>query len=300
MSLVLLLLMTATNLYSVNSYGEFEYWFAGIKVAAIVVFLILGTLFVLGLWPGHSLDFSNLYAHGGFFPNGVGAIFSGIVVVIFSMVGAEIATIAAAESAEPERAIVRATNSVVLRICIFFVGSIFLLAVILPWNSKELGASAYVAAFEQMGIGWAANIMNAVVLTAVLSCLNSGLYTASRMLFVLAARREAPARLLDIGQRGVPVAAILSSTADRLSLRRRRLRLARHRVPVPAELLGCDHPVRLPADRRLPAGHAAEDPARAAAGEDVVLPVLTLLTIAAMVMVLVSMGVATIPARSCS
>ena len=188
MSLVLLLLMTATNLYSVKSYGEFEYWFAGIKVAAIVVFLVLGTLYVLGLWPGHSLDFSNLYAHGGFFPNGVGAIFSGIVVVIFSMVGAEIATIAAAESAEPERAIVRATNSVVVRICIFFVGSIFLLAVILPWNSKELGASAYVAAFEQMGIGWAANVMNAVVLSAVLSCLNSGLYTASRMLFVLAAR----------------------------------------------------------------------------------------------------------------
>ena len=113
MSLVLLLMMTATNLYSVSSYGEFEYWFAGIKVAAIVVFLVLGALYVLGLWPGHSLDFSNLYAHGGFFPNGVGAIFSGIVVVIFSMVGAEIATIAAAESAEPERAIVRATNSVV-------------------------------------------------------------------------------------------------------------------------------------------------------------------------------------------
>ena len=96
MSLGLLLLMTATNLYSVRAYGEFEYWFASIKVAAICAFLLLGTLFVLGLWPGHSLDFSNLTAHGGFFPNGVGAIFSGIVVVIFSMVGAEIATIAAA------------------------------------------------------------------------------------------------------------------------------------------------------------------------------------------------------------
>jgi GABA permease len=137
MSLGLLLLMTATNLYSVRAYGEFEYWFASIKVAAICAFLLLGTLFVLGLWPGHSLDFSNLTAHGGFFPNGVGAIFSGIVVVIFSMVGAEIATIAAAESAEPERAIVKATNSVVVRIMIFYVGSIFLLAVILPWNSKD-------------------------------------------------------------------------------------------------------------------------------------------------------------------
>ena len=127
------------------------------------------------------------------------------MVVIFSMVGAEIATIAAAESAEPERAIVRATNSVVVRICIFFVGSIFLLAVILPWDSKELGASAYVAAFEQMGIGWAANVMNAVVLSAVLSCLNSGLYTASRMLFVLAARGEAPVRLLEVSRRACPL-----------------------------------------------------------------------------------------------
>ena len=158
-----------------------------------MVFIVLGTLFVLGLWPGKDLDFSNLTAHGGFFPHGVGALFSGIVVVIFSMVGAEIATIAAAESEEPERAIVKATNSVMLRVIVFFVGSIFLLATILPWNSDELGRLPYVAAFEQMGIRFADHIMNAVVLTAVLSCLNSGLYTASRMLFVLAARREAPA-----------------------------------------------------------------------------------------------------------
>ena len=213
MSLGLLLLMTATNLYSVRSYGEFEYWFAGIKVAAICAFLVLGTLYVVGLWPGHNLDFSNLTAHGGFFPNGPSAIFSGIVVVIFSMVGAEVATIAAAESDDPERAVVRATNSVVVRICVFFIGSIFLLAVILPWNSERLGASPYVAAFETMGVTWAADVMNAVVLTAVLSCLNSGLYTASRMLFVLAHRREAPVKLLEISRRGVPVPAILASTA---------------------------------------------------------------------------------------
>jgi GABA permease len=212
MSLGLLLLMTATNLFSVRSYGEFEYWFASIKVAAICAFLLLGTLFVLGLWPGRSPDFSNLTAHGGFFPNGIGAVFSGIVVVIFSMVGAEIATIAAAESAEPERAIVKATNSVVVRIMIFYIGSIFLLAVILPWNSEALGASPYVAALERMGISWAGDLMNAVVLTAVLSCLNSGLYTASRMLFVLAARGEAPAKLLNISRQGIPVSAILLST----------------------------------------------------------------------------------------
>jgi len=212
LSLVLMLLMTATNLASVGSYGEFEYWFAGIKVFAIMVFLVLGALYVLGLWPNHGLDFSGLTAHGGFLPKGVGAIFSSIVVVIFSMVGAEIATVAAAESHDPEKAIARATQSVVLRVATFFVGSIFLLVCIVPWNSTELGASPYVAAFKQMGIPYADDVMNAVVLTAVLSCLNSGLYTASRMLFVLAARREAPMRLITVNRRGVPVWAILSST----------------------------------------------------------------------------------------
>jgi GABA permease len=212
LSLGLMLLMTATNLVSVGSYGEFEYWFAGIKVFAIMAFLVLGTLFVLGLWPNRSFDVSNLTAHGGFLPHGFGAIFSSIVVVVFSMVGAEIATVAAAESHDPEKAIARATQSVILRVLTFFVGSVFLLACILPWNSTELGSSPYVAAFKAMGIPYADQIMNAVVLTAVLSCLNSGLYTASRMLFVLAARREAPMRLITVNRRGVPVWTILAST----------------------------------------------------------------------------------------
>ena len=212
LSLILMVLMTATNLFSVSSFGEFEFWFAGIKVAAIVVFIGLGTLFVLGIWPGKSLDFSNLTSHGGFFPNGIGAVFSSIVVVIFSMVGAEIATIAAAESKDPARAIAKATNSVIVRIGIFFVGSVFLLVVILPWNSPELTASPYVSAFTAMGIPYADQIMNAVVLTAVLSCLNSGMYTASRMLFVLAARREAPVSLITVNKRGVPTTAILASS----------------------------------------------------------------------------------------
>ena len=211
-ALVLLVLMTATNLFSVSSFGEFEFWFAGIKVAAIVVFLVLGSLFVLGLWPHKSLDFSNLWSHGGFFPLGVAAITVGVVTVIFSMVGAEIATIAAAESSDPERAVAKAANSVIVRIAIFFVGSIFLLVTILPWNGEKLAASPFVSAFTEMGIPYADHIMNAVVLTAVLSCLNSGMYTASRMLFVLAARREAPAQLVAVTRRGVPANAILASS----------------------------------------------------------------------------------------
>ena len=212
LSLGLMVLMTLTNLVSVKSYGEFEYWFAGIKVAAIVLFLAMGTLFVVGLWPGRDLDLSGLHAHGGFTPHGTGAIFSSIVVVVFSMVGAEIATVAAAESHDPEKAIARATQSVIVRVLTFYVGSVFLLVCILPWDDNELGASPYVAAFNEMGIPGAGDLMNAVVLTAVLSCLNSGLYTASRMLFVLAGRREAPMRLITVNSRGVPVWAILAST----------------------------------------------------------------------------------------
>jgi GABA permease len=213
LSLCLMVLMTATNLFSVSSFGEFEFWFAGIKVATIIVFLGLGTAFVLGLLPGRQMDFSNLTSHGGFFPKGVGAVFAAIVVVIFSMVGAEVVTIAAAESREPERAIQKATRSVVARIAIFFVGSVFLLVVILPWNSVELGASPYVAALKHMGLSGADQLMNAVVLTAVLSCLNSGLYTSSRMLFALAGRGEAPERLVKLSRRGVPYLAILFSSA---------------------------------------------------------------------------------------
>ncbi len=211
-ALLLLIAMTATNLFSVSSFGEFEYWFAGIKVAAILVFLALGTFFVLGLWPHKEMDFSNLTAHGGFFPLGAMAVTVGVVTVIFSMVGAEIATIAAAESADPERAVAKAANSVILRIALFFVGSAFLLVAILPWNSEQTAASPFVSAFTALGIPYADHIMNAVVLTAVLSCLNSGMYTASRMLFVLAALREAPPQLVAVTRRGVPAPAILASS----------------------------------------------------------------------------------------
>jgi GABA permease len=212
LSLLLMVLMTVTNLFSVASYGEFEFWFAGIKVATIVLFLVLGAMYASGLWPHRHADFSNLHSHGGFFPNGVHGVFAAIVVVIFSMVGAEVATIAAAETPDPQRAVQRATNAVAARIAIFYVGSVFLLVVILPWNSVQAGSSPYVAALKQMGIPGADHLMNAVVLTAVLSCLNSGLYSASRVLFVLAARREAPAQMVKVSRRGVPYIAIVCSS----------------------------------------------------------------------------------------
>lgn len=210
--LVLMLFMTATNMFSVKSYGEFEYWFAGIKVAAIALFLVVGTLYVLGVIGGTGMHFENLTAHGGLFPNGVAAIVVSVVTVIFSMVGAEIATIAAAESDDPAKAIVRATNSVIFRVATFFIGATFLLACIVPWNDEAAMVSPFVSAFKVMGIPYADQIMNAVVLVAVLSCLNSGLYTASRMLFVLAARGEAPVSLTRVSASGAPRRAILFST----------------------------------------------------------------------------------------
>src|SRR6202048_3232106 len=149
-------------------------------------------MFVLGLWPHRHADFSNLHSHGGFFPNGVHGVFGAIVVVIFSMVGAEVATIAAAETPDPQRAVQRATNAVAARIAIFFVGSVFLLVVILPWNSVQAGSSPYVAALKQMGIPGAHNLVNVVV---------------------LAGQREAPAQTVKVSRRGVPYIAIVCSSA---------------------------------------------------------------------------------------
>src|SRR5919106_5498989 len=214
-ALTLVLLLTATNLYSVGSYGEFEFWFAGIKVAAIVIFIVLGALFVIGLWPGNSPGLSNLYAKGGFFPNGGLVMFSGVATVIFAFVGAEIVTIAAAESSEPERGIARATNQVIYRVLLFYVVSVFFLAAVVPWNTSftdEVLKSPFTIAFQRMGIPYAPDIMNFVVLTAVLSVLNSSLYTTSRMLFALTRHNDAPQFLLNTTRRGVPIWAILAGT----------------------------------------------------------------------------------------
>ncbi|MDQ3941908.1 MAG: amino acid permease [Actinomycetota bacterium] len=215
-SLILVLLLTATNLYSVGSYGEFEFWFAGIKVAAIIIFIAAAALFVIGLLPGGGIGLSNLYDEGGFFPNGGLVMFSGVVTVIFAFVGAEIVTIAAAESNEPERGIARATNQVIYRILLFYVVSVFFVAAVVPWNtpfsSEEVLKSPFTLAFDRMGIPFAPDLMNFVVLTAVLSVLNSSLYTTSRMLFALTRHNDAPQFFLNTTRRGVPMWAILAGT----------------------------------------------------------------------------------------
>jgi GABA permease len=210
-SLALLLTLTLTNLVSVRSYGEFEFWFASIKVAAIVVFLMLAGVYVLGLWPGVAPHVTNLTAHGGFAPNGVLPILTGAVAATGFYFGAEIVAIAAAEAAEPAKAVAKATSSVITRVLFFYVGSILLVVCLVPWNSAAI-STPYVSALNAMGIPAAPQIMNAVVLTAVLSALNSGLYASSRMLFALTKRGDAPRGLAKLSRSGVPVRAILLGT----------------------------------------------------------------------------------------
>ncbi|RFU41238.1 amino acid permease [Actinomadura logoneensis] len=208
----LLTLMTCVNLVSVKSFGEFEFWFASIKVAAIVVFLVLGLLYVLGLWPDSPGGLHNLTAHGGLVPNGVTSVFSAIVAVMFAFGGTEIVTIAAAESAEPGRAVARATGNVLWRVALFYVFSIFLVVSILPWNDAKVLTSPFVSALDRLDVPAAGTVMQAVILTAVLSVLNSAIYVSSRMLHVLTRDGDAPAALTRISPRGVPVRAILLGT----------------------------------------------------------------------------------------
>jgi L-asparagine transporter-like permease len=211
--LVLMVLLTATNLLSTRSYGEFEFWFASIKVAAIIAFIVVAGSYALGLTSPAGPTLSNLVAHGGFAPFGAAAVLAGVTGIVFSMTGAEIATVVAAESSEPSRAIAALTTSLILRILLFYVGSVLCILAVVPWPEIVPGSSPFVAALERMDVPFAATIMNVIVLVAVLSCLNSGLYVTSRMLFGLAANGDAPRSLVALDTRGVPTRAILIGTA---------------------------------------------------------------------------------------
>ncbi|KUF14764.1 amino acid permease [Streptomyces silvensis] len=214
-ALIVMVVLTATNLVSVGSYGEFEFWFAGIKVVAIGGFVLIGLLAVFGVLPGSDnpgKGFAHLTDAGGFMPEGAGAILTGVLMVVFSFMGSEIVTLAAGESEDPQRAVTKATNSVIWRIGVFYLGSIFVVVTLLPWNDKSIAEDgSYVAALNSIGIPHAGQVMNVIVLTAVLSCLNSGLYTASRMAFSLGRRGDAPKSFARTDANGVPRTAILGS-----------------------------------------------------------------------------------------
>ena len=207
--LMLMSLLTCVNLMSTRTYGEFEFWLSSIKVAAIIAFITLGLASLLGLHAAPDVGLANLVSHGGFAPKGVAAVLSGVTTVIFALCGAEIATIAAVESREPTQVISRLTFTIVIRILLFYVLSVSIILCIVPWNEVKPGLSPFALALERLAIPGASLLMNFVVLTAVLSALNSAVYVTSRVLFVLAAQGDAPKSVVRLSPRRVPTRAIL-------------------------------------------------------------------------------------------
>src|SRR6476620_7725666 len=186
-ALLITALLMGTNLFSVANYGEFEFWFALVKVVAIVAFIAVGLLAIFGVLPGsHTSGLSHLTSDGGFMPHGLGAVIAALLTTMFTFMGTEIVTIAAAESPNPEQGIRKAVNSVIWRISLFYLGSIFVVVALVAWNSPQLterGSYQYV--LDQIGLDSLAPVLDLVILTAVASCLNSALYTASRMAYSL-------------------------------------------------------------------------------------------------------------------
>ncbi|MFJ9644773.1 amino acid permease [Streptomyces sp. NPDC004244] len=212
--LLFMVVFTVSNLAAVKNFGEFEFWFAALKVGAIVLFLVLGTLAIFGLLPDTDpVGMDNLTGNGGFFPAGAAGVIAGMLAVIFAFGGLEVVTIAAAESDDPARSVARAVRSAVWRILFFYVGSMLVIVTLLPWDSLKPGQSPYVAVLDSIGIPGAGQIMNIVVFVALLSALNANLYGSSRMVFSLAERGEAPTALLKVSRGGVPRRAVVASVA---------------------------------------------------------------------------------------
>jgi L-asparagine transporter-like permease len=209
----LMTIMTGVNLMSARSYAEFEFWFASIKVAAIIVFIVIAASYAFGWTAPQGATFGNLVDHGGFTPKGWIAVIAAVPTVFFAMTGAEITTIAAAESAQPGRAVAKLSTTVIWRILMFYVLSLFLIVSVTPWDSVVSGESPFTLALNTMHVPGAGLIMSAIILTAVLSCLNSAFYVSSRVLFVLAARGDAPQSLVRLNARRVPVMSVLIGAA---------------------------------------------------------------------------------------
>ncbi|WP_374116483.1 amino acid permease [Hoyosella sp. YIM 151337] len=200
------------NLARVANFGEFEFWFALVKVAVIVGFLAIGGLLVFGLLPGTDpVGFTNVVGHGGFLPNGIAGIAAGLLIVAFAFGGIEIVTIAAAESRDPERSIGIAVRSVIWRISIFYIGSVAVMVFLLPWNSESLAQSPFVSVLNLANIPAVAGFMEFVVVVALLSAYNAQIYATSRMAFSLSSRGDGPRLLTKLSANNVPVYGVLLS-----------------------------------------------------------------------------------------
>lgn len=205
---VCFVLINAVNLAAVRFFGEFEFWFAIIKVVAILGMIAFGGWLLLSGQGDGQASIENLWRHGGFFPNGLKGFVVSLAVIMFSFGGLELVGIAAAEAENPRKTIPLAVNQVVYRILIFYVGLLAVLLALHPWNQVADGGSPIVQIFASLGQNTTAHIFNVVVLTAALSVYNSGVYCNSRMLYGLASQGNAPRALRRVDRRGVPFVAI--------------------------------------------------------------------------------------------
>ncbi|CAK8053545.1 amino acid permease [Eupransor demetentiae] len=209
---VVLATLTGANLVTVKAYGRMESWFSLIKVLTIVFMIILGFLMII--WGignhGHPLGFSNLWTHGNFFAGGLKGFMFALSIVMTSYQAIEIIGITAGEAANPQEAIVKSIKSIVARILIFYIGSIFVIITIYPWDKLDQVGSPFVETFARVGITAAAGIINFVMMTAAISALNSGIFSSSRMLYTLAMNKEISPKFLKLSKRRVPEVAVLA------------------------------------------------------------------------------------------
>lgn len=207
-ALVFFVLINAVNLSNVKIYGEMEFWFAIIKVSAIIGMIAFGAWLLFSGGGGPQASVSNLWAQGGFFPFGISGLVMAMAVIMFSFGGLELVGITAAEADNPEKSIPKATNQVIYRILIFYICSLSILLSLYPWSKVVEGGSPFVMIFHNLNSSVIANVLNIVVLTAALSVYNSCVYCNSRMLFGLARQGNGPKSLLKTDRRGVPYAAL--------------------------------------------------------------------------------------------
>lgn len=196
------------NMTSVKIYGEVEFWFSIIKVAAIVGMIGFGAWLLASGHAGPEASVANLWQHGGFFPNGIKGLVMAMAVIMFSFGGLELIGITAAEADNPQKSIPKATNQVIYRILLFYVGALAVLLSLYPWQKVVEGGSPFVLIFHALDSNLVATLLNAVVLSAALSVYNSCVFSNSRMLFGLAKQGNAPASLLKINRRGIPFNAL--------------------------------------------------------------------------------------------
>ncbi|CAI1694076.1 amino acid permease [Serratia proteamaculans] len=208
---VFFVLINLINLVNVRLYGETEFWFAIIKVVAIVGMIVFGAWLLASGNGGPQASIGNLWEQGGFMPHGIEGLVMAMAVIMFSFGGLEMVGITAAEAADPRRSIPKATNQVVYRILIFYIGSLTVLLSLYPWDKVVEGGSPFVMIFHALNSNLVATLLNVVVLTAALSVYNSGVYANSRMLFGLATQGNAPKALTRVNKRGVPVLSIALS-----------------------------------------------------------------------------------------